>query len=245
MFSSRRPEDDLPPPDPDSPPDSRDPGGPCPRCGRTSTFEKLGTLPLTFDQTVRVAERDGSLHFDASERVTMLMCRGCNQCTAVVEERWIGNEAAPAGTGKSGLINYRGVFWYPPASVASLDEAIPKAIREAFAEGAKCLAVRAPRAAAVMFRRTLEAIVVDKGSDAAKKALDKDLASGLQMMADEHVLDASLAGLAKEIRLAGNAGGHYEIFNDVTMEEASELSKLIRNLFLYLYEMPAKLKRQR
>jgi hypothetical protein len=111
-----------------------------------------------------------------------------------------------------GRVNYRGIFWYPPASVASMSEAIPVSIRDAFAEGAKCLAVRAPRAAAVMFRRSLEAVVRDKGSAAAVKAMDDpngSLYAGLKVMADEHTIDATLASWAKEIRLAGNAGGHF------------------------------------
>src|SRR2546421_13053395 len=104
------PKDDLPPPDPDAPPDSRDPGGPCPRCERTSTFEVLGWLPLTFDYTLSAVERNGRLVHDAGERVTMLQCRGCHQCVAVVEERWVNNERAVIGV-RGGTINYRGIFW--------------------------------------------------------------------------------------------------------------------------------------
>src|SRR5439155_26932343 len=101
----------------------------------------------------------------------------------------------------------------------SLDEAIPQPIRDAFAEGARCLAVRAPNGAAVMFRRTLEAIVSDKGSPAAKKKLEDSLAASLRVMADERTLDASLASWAGEVKLAGNAGGHYAVSDEVTMDE--------------------------
>jgi len=177
----------------------------------------------------------------------MLKCRGCHQNTAVVEQRWIGNELALTGMGHGGTVNFRGVFWYPAASVASLDKAIPEPIREAFAEGAKCLAVRAPRAAAVMFRRSLEAVVRDRGSAAAVAVMEGprgSLYAALKVMADEHTLDATLASWAKEIRLVGNAGGHFDPLDDVTMDEATEISKLVRNVFTFLYEAPAKLKRQ-
>jgi hypothetical protein len=249
MFPLHGPEYDLPPPDPDSPPDSRDLGGPCPRCGRTSTFELIGRLPLTFDRTLQgVGPGGGGIDFEASERVTVLECRGCHQNTAVVEQRWIGTELALTGMGHGGTVNYRGAFWYPPASVASLDQAIPEPIREAFVEGAKCLAVLAPRAAAVMFRRSLEAVVRDRGSAAAVTATEGPrgaLYAALKVMADEHTLDPSLASWAKEIRLAGNAGGHFDPLDDVTMDEAKETSKLVRNVFTFLYEAPARLKRQR
>jgi len=249
MSPFHRPEDDLPPPDPDSPPDSRDLGGPCPRCGRTSTFELVGRLPLTVDRTLRGIGPGGEdIEFEPSEQVTMLKCRGCHQNTAVVEQRWIGNELALTGMGHGGTINFRGVFWYPAASVASLDKAIPETIREAFAEGAKCLAVRAARAAAVMFRRSLEAVVRDRGSAAAVKAMDDprgSLHAGLKVMADEHTLVETLASWAKEIRLTGNAGGHFDPLDDVTMDEATEMSKLVRNLFTFLYEAPARVTRSR
>jgi hypothetical protein len=34
---------------PDTPPDSWDPAGICPRCGRASNFRSLGSVPVTFD----------------------------------------------------------------------------------------------------------------------------------------------------------------------------------------------------
>jgi len=99
-----------------------------------------------------------------------------------------------------------------------------------------------------MFRRSLEAVVRERGSAAPVKAMEDprgSLYAGLKAMADEHTLDATLAGWAKEIRLAGNAGGHFDPLDDVAMDEATEMSKLIRNLFTFLYEAPARLARSR
>jgi len=97
-----------------------------------------------------------------------------------------------------------------------------------------------------MFRRTLEAIVRDKGSAAAVAAMEKkDLASGLQVMANEHTITGDLAEWAKEIRLAGNVGGHFDPIGDVDVAEAEDLSKLLRSLLVYLYEVGAQIKRGR
>lgn len=97
-----------------------------------------------------------------------------------------------------------------------------------------------------MFRRSLEAIIRDRGSAAAVKALDDgNLAAGLRVMADEKDLDPTLAEWAKEIRLAGNVGGHFDPMDDVQPEEAEDLGKLLRSVLTYLYEMPARLKRSR
>lgn len=51
--------DTTPPPsDPDRLPDSADPNGPCPRCGRVAHFAPVGTADVTF-------RKDGSLVADA------------------------------------------------------------------------------------------------------------------------------------------------------------------------------------
>jgi hypothetical protein len=96
-----------------------------------------------------------------------------------------------------------------------------------------------------MLRRTLETVVHDKGSEAAQKALERNLAKALEIMADEHVLTAALAELATEIRLVGNAGAHFDPLDDVTKEEAEDLQHLTRRLLEYVYEMPARIRRSR
>jgi hypothetical protein len=80
----------------------------------------------------------------------------------------------------------------------------------------------------------------------AVETLDKKiLAAALSVMAAEHTLDPALAQWAKELRLVGNLGGHFDPLDDVQMDEAEEMSRLARGLFTYLYEMPAKLARSR
>lgn len=97
-----------------------------------------------------------------------------------------------------------------------------------------------------MFRRTLEAIVREKGSAAAVAAIDKkNVASGLQVMADENTVTADLAEWAREIRLAANVGAHFDPMDNVTADEAENLSKLLRDLLIYLYEVGAQVRRAR
>jgi hypothetical protein len=52
-------------------------------------------------------------------------------------------------------------------------------------------------------------------------------------------------GPAKEIRLAGNAGGDYDPLDNVRVDEAMEIRKPVRNVFTFLHEAAARLKRQR
>ncbi len=245
-FFPRNRNDPDPEPNPDTPPDSADPTGICPRCGRNSNFKGIAPpIPLKFGTTVAILP-DGSHDPEVSERVSGFLCMGCGQGTAVVEEEWIGQQPVHAGGRRSGTIRYRGIHWWPPVAVAGITEAVPDSIRECFSEGLRCLSANAPRGAAVMFRRTLEAIVRDKGSRAAVKAMeDKNLASGLRVMADEHAITPDLAEWTKSLRLAANVGAHYDPIENVTPEEAEELSKLLRHVLIYLYEVGAQVKRAR
>jgi len=234
------------PPNPDTSPDSSDPSGPCPRCGRVSNFRVIGSIPVTFEEGTYTLLPDGSSERIFYEQVSALLCMGCGQATVVVEEQYMDDRPRREGIKSGGTVNYRGMHWWPLATGAGLDPAIPAPIRECFQEGLRCQAAQAPRGAAVMFRRSLEAIIRDRGSSAAVKALDDvNLAAGLRVMADEKDLDPTLAEWAKEIRLAGNVGGHFDPMNDVRPEEAEDLGKVLRSVLIYLYEMPARLKRSR
>jgi hypothetical protein len=144
-----------------------------------------------------------------------------------------------------GLISYRGVHWWPPPSSADLDDSIPASLRDAYAEAMRALGARAPRAAAVMLRRTVEALVRDRGGADAQEAMNRGLAAALRVMADAHALDVNLADWAKEMRLAGNVGAHYDPIDDVDAAEAEDLARLTRQLLHYVYELPAKLRRAR
>jgi hypothetical protein len=126
-----------------------------------------------------------------------------------------------------------------------LDEAIPEGLRDGYAESMRALSARAPRGAAVLLRRVLEGVVKTSGSGEAQKLAGESLFKGLKQMADDGDLDRNLAEWAKEVRLTGNAGGHYELAEDVTQAEAEDLAKLVRQILHYTYEMPAKLRRAR
>ena len=234
----------LPRADPDTPPDSSDPSGRCPRCGRTSNFELLGELPVTFGSNVGYGP-GGEYVPDVLDRVSSLRCSGCGQASVVVEEQFIGDHPAREGIQGGGTTRFRGVHWWPSPGSADLDPAIPSTIREAFSEGLRALGARAPRAAAVMFRRTLEAIVEDRGSPAAKEELKKNLAAGLKQMVVDGSLDSSLGEWASEIRLVGNAGAHFDPLDTVDQEEADALAEILRRLLEYVYEMPARIRRSR
>ncbi len=171
------------------------------------------------------------------DRVSSLICRHCRQGVVVVEEEWVG-EAPKTKQKTGGLISHRGIHWWPLPET-NLSDDIPAAIRPVFGEAAMALSANCPRAAAVMARRTLEAITVDKGETKGV------LADRLRSLATKGVLLPTLADWAKEVRLIGNAGAHFDPMDTVSKEDAEQLLAFVRELLRFLYELPAELARRR
>ena len=220
----------------DGPPDSARPSGLCPRCEKQSSFEYRHSLPLTFDGGYIMGRAEPSLP-TYDERITLLICRHCNQGVVVLEEQWIGDHKGKERQG-GGEITWRGFHWWPLAG-ARLHASIPAAIKGAYNEGVLALAANCPRAAVVMARRTLEAITVDKGETAGT------LAQRLQHLSTNGHLHPSLVEWIKEVRLVGNAGAHYDPMDTVAPGDAKELIDFIRELLNYLYVWPWELNARR
>lgn len=238
MFGRKRGErgernEPLPEPN-DGPPDSHLGNGLCPRCERLSSFQVLGSLPVTFGDTYSV-DRDGTRTPRHTDQVSALLCRHCNQATVVVEEERLVREEGRAGQ----LITWRGVHWWPVPG-ANLPKDVPESIGDAFREAAVTLAVKCPRSSVVMAGRALEAVAVDKGETKGR------LVDRLKALGEKGVLQPSLADWATEVRLLRNVGAHdFDPQKPVSVEDAKELLGFVRELLKYLYELPADLKRRR
>lgn len=116
---------------------------------------------------------------------------------------------------------------------------MPAEIAEAFKEAARALHAECPRASAVMARRTLEAITVDKGQTTG------DLGGRLKNLAATGILLPTLADWAKEVRLVGNVGAHFDPIKSVSKNDAQQLVTFVRELLKYLYELPAELAKRK
>lgn len=217
-------------------PDSTHPHGLCPRCTKQSSFDVVGALPVTLDGG-RILGRGEPDQLTHSEQVAVLMCRNCSQGVAVVEEKLIGGIRWSEG-GRAGVVAWQGFHWWPLAGMVS-DPAVPPAIASALSEATMCLAANCPRAAAVMARRTLEAIALDQGEASGT------LVQKLKKLADRQVLQPTLAEWSKEVRLIGNAGAHYDPINDVAHSDAVQLVEFVQELLRYLYVLPHELNKRR
>jgi len=90
-----------------------------------------------------------------------------------------------------------------------------------------------------MARRTLEAIAIDKGEPSGT------LAQKLAQLSAKGLLHPTLADWAKEVRLIGNAGAHFDPFDDVSIDDARQLVEFIRELAKFLYVLPFELAERR
>lgn len=228
--------EDLPPPH-EGLPDSSHTGGLCPRCGKQSSFQNIGSLPITFESTY-IIDHTGRQEPLFLDRVTSLICSHCGHGVAVVEEKWIGDHPAREGMKEGGVESYHGISWWPLPEI-KLPKDVPSEISSAFAEAATALYANCPRASTVMARRALEAITVDKGETSG------NLVTRLRNLATKNILQPTLADWADEVRLVGNVGAHYDVINQVERDDAQQLVKFVRELIRYLYELPADLARRR
>lgn len=245
MVSASRNAQELPPKSADALPDSEEPHGPCPRCDRVSSFTVRSHSPISF--TSRMAMPGQNRDFD--QRVAMLECQGCGQGVVVVEDKFVGGASmyvARTGNGpgaNGGRVQWRGIHWWPTPGMTAPNPDVPVSVAGEVAEGSRCLAVQAPRAAVVMFRGALAEIVHDRGSETAKGK--NTLFAQLKQMTDDGDLVPALSDWASHIRVLGNAGAHPSTLAPVSMEEAEELLRLVNALLDYLYVMPAKVQRAR
>ncbi len=224
-------------PDPhEGPPDSYHPSGLCPRCRKQSSFQVIGSIPLTFEHESFIAQPDGSQEPDYCDRVSVLVCRHCKQGVNVVEEKWIGDKHHSESS--SGIVSWRGIFWWPIPD-AQLSSDIPSNIAEAYNESVRAIAANCPRASVVMARRALEAVTADKGETSGV------LAARLNNLAANEVLHPTLEEWAKEVRLIGNVGAHFDPISAVSIDDAKQLQRFLAELLKYLYELPAELQRLR
>ncbi|SKR36481.1 DUF4145 domain-containing protein [Mycobacteroides abscessus] len=203
---------------PDTLPTRRDPKGPCPRCGRVSNFICGTTDFLRRDSS-------GSMSHDV-ETLAVLQCHGCNQRTLVIE-------SLEGGGG------WHGVLWWPtPGLEHQQTPGVPQKVSDAYQEGIRFIAVRAPNAAVAMFRTVIAQIVEDKGSAAAKA--EKDLYRRIEQMVTDRTLWEDFGDWAHHVRGTGNAGAHGEKYDPVTIEQATELQKFIGEIINFLYTQPAR-----
>ena len=126
---------------------------------------------------------------------------------------------------------------FPTPLPKPIDERIKGPIKDDFIESRRCFSIGAFRASAVMARRALQSICLDKGakvSDKLEKQIDWLFAQG--------IITKDLKNWAHEVRLVGNDAAHPKKPDEdtpVTQQEAEDILNLLDQFCQVLYVAPS------
>jgi hypothetical protein len=187
-----------------------DPSGPrlaiiCRACGYPSSAYVAGKI--TSDDE----DEDGPFE------LSLIRCEFCRSPSLVRQDE--ASEAAPVEV------------W--PTSRRTLDEGIPRKVRDGVIEARKCFEAGAFLATAVMVRRAIEGFCAENG------AVHKVLHRSIQELVQRGVIDGRLLEWADGLRILGNAGAHFTE-HAVTKQDASDALDLIEAMLDYVYVFSAK-----
>jgi uncharacterized protein DUF4145 len=115
---------------------------------------------------------------------------------------------------------------YPCEGNASNPE-LPERLQTALQEARRCYQAKAYTATALLCRRAIETLCVDRG------VREKNLALSLATMRDRHLIDGGLFDWADGLRLAGNKAAH-DVESEISWEDARDLVEFTEALLEYV-----------
>jgi hypothetical protein len=205
------------------------PERPVPTVRAQLELRHAGRHPVTFTQ-LQVVTATGRRPW--SEQAAVLECAGCRQCTVVIERAVSGSEPPT---------RYEGVHWWPAPGPGDLDPEVPEEVGSAFAEGMRALRANCPRAAVVMLRGMLAAVVCDQAAR-TPAGCPPSTASARPWNRRAPYTRAWWSGRP---RSAWSATPALEELEPVEQAEAADLARLCRHLITVVYKTPARIRRAR
>jgi len=185
----------------------------CPHCNTRTKFNPLHVAVVKKDDDCGLMERD--FHY---------LCQ-CEYCSDVIYVKFWEVDFDPDWSFQYELHHPVSLFNYP-------EYGLPELVWLSFSEANKCLNAGAYLAVVVMCRRTIEAILKDKG---APKSLS--LAKAIEKLADDSTIHDSMKHLADLVRVIGNIGAHASEMK-VKKERAKETYELTQKLIDMMYIIP-------
>lgn len=155
-------------------------------------------------------------------------CNGCGKCVLVLRPTRSRAMASDLPIMKV----------YPNPLPSEISIIVPENIRNDINEARLCLSVGAFRGAAVLSRRALQVICLEKGSEKDK------LVDQIDDLFTKNIITDDIKNWAHEIRYVGNDAAHP---NDaqVLREDAEEIMELLDSMCEVLYIAPAKAENRR
>jgi hypothetical protein len=177
----------------------------CPECGHDGTFHRVGQLQ--------------DLH---------------------VQGRWLGHRVCPNPDCKAHVFfvandAFKLERTYPPLQIAFDSTNVPPRVRSALLEAVTCDAEQCFTAAALMVRRTLEALCEDR------KATGDNLKQRLLNLRSSVVLPAELFDAMEELRILGNDAAHIEarVYDQIGHAEIEATIDLAKEVLKAVYQLDA------
>jgi hypothetical protein len=211
----------------------------CPRCGANNmTHELLASI--------RVGER-----FDwQGVHEAFCKCRHCGRSTIyVLSELEVSAKAILRKTdlrslpiSVNNMMEVEGHISLKDAAARSAPDYVPLPIRAAFEEGAACLAIRRPNAAASMFRLCLDLAttpLLPAEPDTPPATVRRSLGRRLNWLFDQDRLPHTLKDLSTCIREDGNDAAHG---GTLTVEDAEDIADFLSALLQRLYTEPERIR---
>lgn len=211
----------------------------CPRCGaKQITFDLVHTHQF------------GTAYQWQKWLETFCICRNCKKSTVfVLSQNDITHTDLLSRTRLKNLTNSVNNYMKVEDYVSSKDKAaapppdyLPKAIDDAFREGATCMAVKCYNAAGTMFRLCIDLATIahlPAGEVAGLTPLIRgNLARRLKWLFENGKLHEGLRELAKCIREDGNDGAHA---GTLAPEDAADIQDFTTALLERVYTEPQKL----
>jgi Domain of unknown function (DUF4145) len=212
----------------------------CPRCGAQNiTFDLSSSTPVDTNygwQTVYEA---------------FCVCRKCHRSTVfALAERGIEESKALRNLSLinltyavNDLVQVQGYISLKDKAAEPAPEHLPAGLKAAFDEGAKCLAVGCPNAAATMFRLCVDIATRSLLPEAETERLNartrRDLGLRLPWLFDNGLLQEALRDHSTCIKEDGNDGAHR---GTLKIQDAEDVRDFTVTLLERLYTEPAKLR---
>lgn len=172
-----------------------------------------------------------------------ILCPHCNRFTHLESKFTFGNQTGQWETAECNACHKAVLIFgtmqtiYPHPLPKIIDARIKNAIKKDYEESLLCFSVSAYRAAAVMARRALQSICLDKGANEVEK-LEKQI----DWLFSQGVITKDLKDWAHEVRSVGNNAAHPKKPDEdqpVSKEDADDILQLLEQFCQVLYVAPA------
>lgn len=191
----------------------------CPHCGITGEFE-------------HVATHFGKWGKDENRFSTEVILSKCSSCEGITVRFYRAEDNEQSD-------NYRKLYeWitYPIRS-PQVENSVPQAVAEDFVSAVNCESIGELKAAALMYRSSLQHIMREKEAEGHSPI------EQLDNLVSKQLIPPDFKDWANEISYWQTDSG--EGLEQISLEEVKSLRKFMKRLFDYLYVMPAKINASR